>query len=229
MSTAVRRRILATMPVAILAVAFGLVLAVPAAREFFDRENLRGLLERAGWWGPLTFVVIVAVSVVVSPLPNVPVAVVLGMAYGPLPGTAVTVTGAVIGAAAAFGIARHFSERVMRTLARRPIRFCAGCSRKTLSLIVLLARLIPIVSFDVVSYGAGMSTMRFAPFLLWSFIGMIPWTWFYTTFGSAVLDKPILATVLGVVLAAAVLGLPAIVRRYNPFGLARVMMSDEER
>jgi hypothetical protein len=57
---------------------------------------------------------------------------------------------------------------------------------------------------------------------------MIPWTLFYTSVGSAVLDAPVLAAVLGVVLAAVVLLLPGAVRRYNLFGLRRIMMEQED-
>ena len=228
MSEPIHRKILATLPLIILGMLVGVVVAVPALRNFFTRDGLSDFLERAGWWAPAALGLIMAVSIVLSPIPNVPISAVLGMTYGALVGTAIAVAGALLGAMAAFLIARHFGNRAIRALAGKPIHFCDGCSRRTLSVIVFVARLIPVVSFDVVSYGAGLSRMSFWRFVLWSFLGMIPWTWFYTSVGSAVLDHPVLAAVLGVLLAVAVLTLPGLVRRYNPFGLRRIMMEQRE-
>ncbi len=168
-----------------------------------------------------------ALAVVVSPLPNVPIAAVLGMVYGPWWGTAIAVAGGILGAVLAFEIARHLGASAIRALAGKPVHFCDGCKASTLSTLVFASRLIPVVSFDVVSYGAGLSHMSFWKFALFSFLGMLPWTWFYTAFGAAVLEEPVTATVLGVVLAAVVLLLPVAVRRYNPWGLRSILMEQE--
>lgn len=224
MSDTLRRKIVASLPLLVLGVLIVVVLSVPGVRGLFTKSTLTAFVDRAGWYAPLALALVMAVSVVLSPVPNVPISAVLGMAYGALAGTAIAVGGALLGAMAAFLIARHFGTRAIRALAGKPIHFCDGCSERTLSVIVLVARLIPVVSFDVVSYGAGLSRMGFWRFTFWSFLGMIPWTWFYTSVGSAVLDHPVLATVLGVVLAVAVLGLPALIRRHDFFGLRRVML-----
>ncbi len=50
-------------------------------------------------------------------------------------------------------------------------------------MIVLLARLFPHVSFDTVSYAAGLSTIRTRHFVLATGIGMLPATIVYTVFG----------------------------------------------
>ena len=228
MSVSRRRSISTLVPLAVLLAVIVAALAVPGVREFFTRENLSSLREAAGWWAPVVFALLMAVAIVVSPIPNVPISAMLGMAYGPLAGTAIAVCGATLGAMGAFGIARRFGDGAIRALAGRSVTFCDGCSRRTLAVIVFVARLIPVVSFDLVSYGAGLSRMSFRGFVLWTFLGMIPWTWFYTSVGSAVLDSPVLAAVLSIVLAGVVLALPALVRRYNPFGLRRVMMEQED-
>ncbi len=218
------KRALAAAPLVILVVLAVLVLAISDLRSLFTREKLKDFVERAGWWAPLILVLVMAITVVISPIPNVPIAAVLGMVYGSVFGTAIAVTGGALGAATAFLIARHLGRRAIHTLTGKDIRFCEGCTPHGLSVIVLVARLIPVLSFDLVSYGAGLSDMKFRSFLMWTVIGMIPWTWFYTTVGSAVLDHPVLATVLGGLIAVLVLALPAIVRRFNPFGLRNIIM-----
>ena len=201
---------------------------VPQLRAVVSRESLTSIIDRAGVWAPIVLASIMALAVVVSPVPSVPIAAVLGMAYGPWAGTAIAVAGAAIGAMAAFLIARYFGKQTIRMLTGRAYHFCNGCSEGTLSVVVFVARLIPVVSFDIVSYGAGLSRMSFWRFSLWTVLGMIPWTWFYTSVGSAVLDNPTLAAALSIVLALVILGAPVLVKRYNVFGLGEIISEQEE-
>lgn len=204
-----------------------LFVLVPSLRKMVSREQLLGIVRRAGFWAPALLIAIMALAVVLSPLPNVPIAAVLGMVYGPWWGTAIAVAGGILGATLAFEVARHLGGGAIRALAGKPIHFCDGCKDSTLSTLVLVSRLIPVVSFDVVSYGAGLSHMSFWKFVLYSFLGMLPWTWFYTAFGAAVFDQPVTAGVLGIVLAAVILLLPVVVRRYNPWGLRSILMEQK--
>lgn len=220
------RRMLAILPLLLLTALFLAAALVPEIRSTLTKEGLVDLIERAGIWAPVVIVLVMAIAIVISPLPNVPVSAVLGMIYGPWIGTALAVTGAILGASAAFAIARHVGMRAIRVLTGRQASFCADCSERALAVIVLGARLIPVVSFDMISYGAGLSPLSFWRFFWASLVGMVPWTFFYTTVGATVLDTPLLAAVLGTLLALAVLLLPVLVRRYNPFGLRRLMMSD---
>ncbi len=220
------RRILAILPLLLLAALFLAAVLVPDVRSTLTKEGLVDLVERAGLWAPIVIVLVMAVAIVVSPLPNVPISAVLGMIYGPWMGTGLAVTGAILGASAAFLIARHVGMRAIRILTGRQASFCADCSERALEIIVFGARLIPVVSFDMISYGAGLSPLGFWRFFRASLVGMVPWTLFYTTVGAAVLDTPVLAAVLGTLLALAVLLLPVLVRRYNPFGLRRLLMDN---
>jgi uncharacterized membrane protein YdjX (TVP38/TMEM64 family) len=48
---------------------------------------------------------------------------------------------------------------------------------------ILIARLLPIVSFDVISYAAGLTSMRFWPFFIATGIGQLPATIIYSYLG----------------------------------------------
>ena len=48
---------------------------------------------------------------------------------------------------------------------------------------ILTARLLPFISFDFISYAAGLSTIKMRSFLFATGIGMIPATIVYTVFG----------------------------------------------
>ena len=222
------RRAKALVPLLILLALFAVAVLHPGVRTALSRASIRALITQAGVWAPLLVIVVMALAIVISPLPNVPIAAAVGMIYGPWVGTAIAVAGAIVGASVAFFIARVHGPRAIRALTGRDARFCDGCSTRTLVTLVFASRLIPVISFDAVSYGAGMSRMPFHHFFWASLVGMIPWTFFFTAVGATVLDNPVLATVLGVGLAAAVLLLPYAVKRWNPFGLRRIIMERGE-
>ncbi len=48
---------------------------------------------------------------------------------------------------------------------------------------MLIARLVPIVSFDIISYAAGLTPMRFRDFLGATLVGMAPATFLYAYLG----------------------------------------------
>ncbi len=73
------------------------------------------------------------------------------------------------------------------------------------AIIILVLRLIPLISFDAISYAAGLSSISFPKFLLATALGMTPGTFLFVYLGGASLG-PRLYAALG---ALAVLGVAA--------------------
>lgn len=218
-----RRRVVAVIvTVAGLLTLFAVPVAIPAVRELITSEQLTATIDRAGLWGPVVIIGAMIIAIVVSPLPSVPITAVAGMAYGPWVATPIAALGATAGAIAAFAIARGLGHEVAERLTGRPVVFCPGCSPRSLTVLVFVSRLIPAISFDVVSYGAGLSTMSAWSFTAATFVGLLPWTWVYASLGAVVMTRPVLASAAGAVLGVAILLIPGLIRRYNPFGLRRV-------
>src|SRR5680860_1402935 len=84
------------------------------ARGLMDAERLDMLVSRAGLWGPVVIVVLMAVAVVASPIPSAPIAMAAGAAYGHLWGSIQVVLGAELGAVIAFSLARVLGHDVLR-------------------------------------------------------------------------------------------------------------------
>ena len=74
--------------------------------------------------------------------------------------------------------------------------------------VLVLARLIPLFSFDIVSYGAGLTTMSLRAFALATFLGMIPPTFALTYLGSAVVTVEWTLVIAGGMLVVVFLLLP---------------------
>ena len=189
--------------------------------SWFDREHVTRLLQEAGSLAPVFYMLMMAAAVVISPIPSLPLDIAAGAFFGPVLGTIYSVLGALAGAVASFGLARLLGRRVVEKLARGHISFCESCSDYLLVRVVLLSRLIPIVSFDVVSYGAGLTKMRVRSFALATAVGMLPLTALYNTVGSVIVVSGWISLTVSGILVAAFLLLPGLIERRNLFGLRR--------
>lgn len=135
-----------------------------------------GLVETfSGRFGPAAIVMLVALGIVVSPIPSGVVALVAGALYGTYLGGALTVAGAVLGAAIAFLLSRHLG-RARFAASRLPMAdtLTRERSQTTLMMTVRVTRLVPFISFDAVSYVAGLTPLGFWRFVLATALGTTP-------------------------------------------------------
>ena len=144
------------------------------AERLMRPETLKALVDRAGVWGPLVIIGLMIVSVVASPIPSAPIAMAAGAAYGHLWGTVQIVLGAELGALIAFCIARALGrDAVRRMFGERADAGLLG-SQNALTGAVFASRLMPFVSFDMISYAAGLSCLRPWRFAVATFAGIVP-------------------------------------------------------
>ncbi|MFQ5349561.1 MAG: TVP38/TMEM64 family protein [Thermoanaerobaculia bacterium] len=189
--------------------------------QAIDPARVEAWVHRAGVAAPLIFMLTMAAAIVVSPIPSLPLDVLAGTLFGPVLGTLYAAVGATLGAVASFHIARLLGREVLARFLGGHINFCRRCSDRLLTHVVLVSRLIPFVSFDVVSYGAGLTAMSTWRFALVTFIGMLPLTFFYVSAGSAVLGNRLLAIAGGLLMVALFFLLPRWIERYDPFSMRR--------
>jgi SNARE associated Golgi protein len=102
--------------------------------------------------------------------------------------------------------------------------FCEKCSDQHLGVLVFLARLLPVFSFDVISYGAGLTTLSLRTFALTTLLGMIPPSFALTYLGSRVVSAQWTLVVLGGVLVAFFMLAPKLVKRYRSSWVAQLML-----
>jgi len=176
--------------------------------KVLDPDRLVSALESLGAMGPLVFVGLMVLAVVVSPIPSLPLDIAAGIAFGPFWGMVYAVIGAEIGAILSFLIGRALGREMLGRLLKTKVTFCEKCSDHHLMGLIFVARLLPIFSFDIVSYGAGLTRMSLRVFALATLLGMIPPTFALTYLGGSVptLQWPIIAS--GLLLAGLFLFLP---------------------
>jgi uncharacterized membrane protein YdjX (TVP38/TMEM64 family) len=147
-----------------------------------------GRIEQLGAWAPLAFVLGYAIAAVAL-LPGSLLTLAGGALFGLLQGTLYAFAGAVLGAAAAFLVARHLARRVVeKKLAGTP-RFAAidrAIAREGRQVVFLL-RLSPLFPFSLLNYALGLTRVRFGDYLVAS-LGMLPGTILYVYYGKVIGD-----------------------------------------
>lgn len=194
--------------------------------EVFNPDRITRWLSQAGPSAPFLFMGLMAFAVIISPIPSLPLDIAAGAAFGPWLGATYAVVGAELGAIASFLIGRAVGREVLTKLLRMNIAFCEKCSDHHLAIFVFLSRLLPVFSFDLISYGAGLTNMSLHMFALVTFLGMIPPTLALTHAGSYFTGGTWLTVVLGIGMVALLIFIPKLALRYPDSRLVKLLRGE---
>lgn len=129
-----------------------------------------------GSWGVIASIALMVLHSFV-PFPAEFVAFANGMVYGPLWGTVITWTGAMLGAFAAFGLARAFGRPfVAHMVARKNWQVLDEWTARRGGDMVLVSRFIPVISFNLINYAAGLTRISWWTFAWATGVGILPLT-----------------------------------------------------
>jgi uncharacterized membrane protein YdjX (TVP38/TMEM64 family) len=116
-------------------------------------EDVHQFVVAWGAWAALGSIILMAVHSVLL-LPGGVIAVGNRMMFGPFWGSVTTWVGAIIGATTSFGLARFLGAPAVERLLSGEQRSVIARWRSR-PLLLLLIRLIPVISFNLINYAAG--------------------------------------------------------------------------
>ncbi|MBA3520477.1 MAG: TVP38/TMEM64 family protein [Rhizobiales bacterium] len=175
-------------------------------------ERMEEAIASWGIWAPIaSMLLMVAHSFL--PFPAEMLAVANGMLFGLVVGAAITWAGAMVGALLAFGLARWMGQAFVRRRIgeerwRRVESWMTGQGVKAL----LLARLTPVISFNLVNYAAGLAGVGWWTFTWTTAVGILPITIASVLVGS---HMAVIPWQLWIALVAGVAGLMVLHWRYR--------------
>lgn len=141
--------------------------------NFITQAKVQHAVLRYGYFSWLAYIVLL-VAAIMSPLPDTPIVLAGGFIFGPSVTIALTIVGQLLGATIDFYLARTLGRNFVTkkfpnaTKALNDYSYALGWQT------VFLMRLTPTLSFDVLSYAAGLSTIRYKSYILATFAGMLP-------------------------------------------------------
>ena len=178
----------------LLAFALAALVALAAAwawtpmRAWLDVDLVVTSLQRFGRaFGPVAAVCGFALALTVA-VPLIFLTLVAVVAFGPVAGFACAMAGALVGAAASYGVGWFLGRDVVRRLAGERINQLSQRLARRGVLAGSAVRLVPVAPFAVVNMVAGASHIRLRDLLLGTAIGMTPATLAMVVFVDQITD-----------------------------------------
>ncbi len=174
-------------------------------------EKIRAFVLSFGPWAPLVYILVYGQPVV--PLPASIMTGLAGVAFGRGWGTLAALCGATLRAATQFLVARLLGRDAVAKLLKGRVASLDQKLGENSFKAVFLIRLIPNLPFDVQNYGLGFSRVRFGPYVLASFLGMIPGSFAFVYLGESITNpKQLWKLGLAIVLIVAVMWIPKLAK-----------------
>jgi len=153
-------------------------------RDRFDVQLLEQWINQAGIWAPVIFILIYTVATVLF-LPGTVLTFAGGIIFGPVLGVLYNLSGATIGAAIAFLIARYLaSDWVSQRAGGKLKQLIDGVEAEGWRFVAFV-RLVPLFPFNLLNYALGLTKIRFIEYFIATFIFMLPGAVAYTYIGYA--------------------------------------------
>lgn len=147
-------------------------------------DIVRGYILSFGIWAPVVSSLLMIFQSIVAPLPAFMITFANAGLFGWVNGAILSWVSSMIGASICFWLSkklgRNFIEKLSSKFALDSIDMFFNKHGKYA---VIIARLLPFISFDIVSYGAGLTSMKFGSFIVATGIGQLPATIIYSYVG----------------------------------------------
>ncbi|TDL30480.1 TVP38/TMEM64 family protein [Jeotgalibacillus sp. S-D1] len=178
-------------------------------------NDIQEWISSFGVWGPLLFIAVYALRPLIL-FPASILSLAGGLAFGAFGGFIYILIGASLSAIIAFLVSRLFQEAFIKKTQQgnegRLFRIKNLIEEKGF-LYVLVLRVIPIINFDVISYSAGLSSIRLRAYIIGTIIGIIPGTFAYSFLGSSFVEGNVRVIVISLIVFGLISIIPLIYRK----------------
>lgn len=204
---------------AFLAVFAALIIGVRALglAEYLEEEKLKGLISGFGPWAPALFMLLYTLAPTLM-LPGLPLSIVGGVLFGPFWGVVYVIISATMGATLAFLVSRYIARGFIekKLVGSRWKKLDEDVAKNGWK-VVAFTRLVPLFPFNLLNYALGLTRIGLVPYVVTSFICMLPATIAFIVFSSSLLDllkgKVSPQLILGIILIVLVSMIPVLIRR----------------
>lgn len=149
-----------------------------------DFQKLKDFVASYGPYAAAISFLLMVLQSVVAPLPAFLITFANAALFGFWKGALLSWSSAMVGAALCFFIARSLGrEAVEKLTSKGALKNIDDFFKRHGKQSILIARLLPFISFDIVSYAAGLSSVSFLGFWVATGLGQLPATLVYSYIG----------------------------------------------
>jgi len=144
-----------------------------------------------GFWGILLFIIIMAIQGLIVPIPSEIVLLATGIIWGLFGGGIMGIIGSMAAALLCFYISKKGGRPLVKKfVGEKAIDLADNFIHKYGMGAIIIARFLPFIAFDPISYTSGLVDMDIKKYSIGTFIGSIPRAFFYSWLGSTLGINP---------------------------------------
>jgi len=197
-------------------------------------EQLRDYINNFGLWAPVIYILLFTLL----PIAFFPVAVLAlacGLLFGFWEATLYTMIGAFFNSTLMFYLAKVLAQKQVTAFLHK--RLPAKWSKVLLEIdpqrefwVIFILRLIPLVPYNLINYGAGLTSIKFKNYTLATMLGILPGTLVFLNIGDKVVDIHDPSFVIAIVLLAVLIAVSLIVsKKISPEKMSNNAISEERQ
>ncbi|WP_024620116.1 TVP38/TMEM64 family protein [Metaclostridioides mangenotii] len=169
-------------------------------------EDIRNYVNSYGYCAPIIYIVLFTfLPIAFFPVPILALAA--GLAFGLWNGTFYTIIGAGLNSAIMYYMAKFMAkdlvvEFLKGKLPEKWLDLFEEADSKSGFLVVFVLRLIPLAPYNVINYGAGLTSISFKNYIVATLIGILPGTLVFLNIGDKAIDVKNPAFIVSIALLA---------------------------
>jgi uncharacterized membrane protein YdjX (TVP38/TMEM64 family) len=147
----------------------------PIISKMNSPMELREFIEGYGAWGPIIFILLQILQVMIAPIPGQAIGLIGGILFGPYLGLLYTLIGSTIGFTIVLSLSRKLGRPfVEHFISRKTLDKFDNLTREKGVLVFFLIFLLPAFPDDIITFIAGLTKIKISTLLLVSLIGRLP-------------------------------------------------------
>ena len=190
--------------------------------QLFSEAGLQAIAQQLGIAAPLLYILLIAITVVFGALPGLPLVFAAGVVWGGFLGGLYSILGGFLGSVVAYGLGRTLGNSAVKALTGKTCTLAEHKEERFVIGLIFISRLVPLFPFDLISYGAGVAQLSFAPYAGATLLGMIPPTFAFSFLGTSALESALGWAIWPAVVLVVVV-VPWVIWRYNYFQIKDVI------
>ena len=166
-------------------------IGTPLVKYVKEPEKFRLLIENLGFGGPLIYMGMLIFQIIFSLIPGEPFEILAGYTFGAVEGTFLCLVSSVIGSSIVFLFTKKFGIKFVELFFSKDKISSLKIlhDKKRMYYLIFLVFFIPGTPKDLLSYVAGLTPIKFLPYIILSTIAKIPSIITSTIGGNAVGDQ----------------------------------------
>jgi uncharacterized membrane protein YdjX (TVP38/TMEM64 family) len=188
-----------------------------------DPSQLLRSIHDLGFIGKLIYAGILVLAVVISPIPGTPLTIAAGAVWSPWTAGIYGTLGVFVGSVLAYFLGRTLGRSLIQALSGKTIHLSKHRGEPYIGWLLFFSHLLPIVPFDLLSYGAGMIRLSFPLYATTTLLGTIPGTFLLAYLGASFTLSPWMGGAIAIFCALLVIVVPWKIHRHNWLGIRDVI------